>query len=201
VLREFFMRDTDYEMLVDYHIGRRLRRLTPEEIAAIMEEDVGYEDDSFWFRVRSAEDPFSIFFPRRIEGPILNRYSAVRNSYDRFYLTLQSPTAGYIQEPVKTDDGWIFRWDAAFDFQQDRVTYELIIAKDVELTDIVLRATNITSNEYLVDSLPEGDIYYRFIARDAQGYEQYPLNIAFYYTGDTRTRYTALAHFYNDGTY
>jgi len=201
VLREFFMRDTDYEMLVDYHIGRRLRRLTPEEIAAIMEEDVGYEDDSFWFRVRSAEDPFSIFFPRRIEGPILNRYSAVQNSYDRFYLTLQSPTAGYIQEPVKTDDGWIFRWDAAFDFQQDRVTYELIIAKDVELTDIVLRATNITSNEYLVDFLPEGDIYYRFIARDAQGYEQYPLNIAFYYTGDTRTRYNALAHFYNDGTY
>jgi len=104
-------------------------------------------------------------------------YDTIMNNYARYYLNLNNPTSGHIQQPVYENGNWVFRWDPSYDFQNELITYEFILATDYEFKNVVVQETGLTSSIMLVEELPEEHLFYQYIAYDSSGNVQYPLNL------------------------
>lgn len=63
---------------------------------------------------------------------------------------------------------WKFSWDASYDLQGDKLTYDLTIARDPGLTDVVSAKPGLTETEATL-ALPSGTYYWTVVAKDAGG--------------------------------
>ncbi|MCU6710802.1 exopolysaccharide Pel transporter PelG [Paenibacillus sp. J5C_2022] len=94
-------------------------------------------------------------------------------SLQRFKEDLEKPKPFYQHEVVQRQGGKMtFGWNISFDLQGDALVYDVMIAKDPLLTDIVLAEKNVKENHLTIDALPRGIYYWRVIARDSNGNEQ-----------------------------
>ncbi len=155
VLESFFREGVDAGMFIDQMIQQESSRLdeylaaenTEEYILAHMTEEI-----NMW-------------------------YEGIENNYRRYYLSLNNPSPGHIQEPKMEEGQHVFRWDASYDFQGDRVTYDFEIASDYLFQNILLKQTDLSAPIAFVDELPKGHLFYRYVAKDSAGNIQYPLNL------------------------
>jgi spore coat protein H len=146
--------DFEWEMLKKQHAD------SPRRMVELLGGTTA--DEAFFFRIKDENE---------------RRYQGIINNYQRYMSNIESPTAYYLSPPTRTEDGWAFVWDPAYDFQRDRVTYEILIASDPEFKNLLYHNDRLTENYYEVPSLPNGDIFLRIVSRDEHGNLQYPLDI------------------------
>ena len=63
-------------------------------------------------------------------------------------------------------------WDAAYDLDGEDITYEFILARDLNFTDVIYREENIRLPEASFDTLPPGQYFIRVQAKNESGYVQ-----------------------------
>lgn len=173
-----------YRAVLDIFMARQpdigMARLVEDEAEMPLEDEA---EDSL------SDLQFAQAFRQRYTDTLNARYQAVLNNAERYEVTLQYPSSIFMQEPEKTDDGWLFRWDASFDHQRDRLTYEFILStgytkklavvwEGYEQSGVLFHKTGLTDTSIIVPSLPEGPIFYRVLVHDEKGHIQYPRNNA-----------------------
>ena len=154
IIEPFFLKGVDTQLSIEFYIDRGRTIGT-----SLLELD----------------DPGS-YLVEEITDEIHLWYDTIKNNYTRYYLNLDSPTSGHIQAPVMEDGKYVFRWDASNDFQGESITYDFQIASDYLFHEVLVEETGIRVPVAVCDSLPEGHLFYRYIARDESGNVQYPLN-------------------------
>lgn len=92
-----------------------------------------------------------------------------QENYDYFMAHIEDPMPFYYASEIVTDSTVEFSWDAAYDLQNDKVTYEFILSKDYELTMLLYNEKNILETNIVIDSLPKGIYYWKVIATDSKG--------------------------------
>jgi len=96
--------------------------------------------------------------------------SAVQQNYKRFLKEQNSPMPFEI-DPARIDSqNIVFQWEPSFDLQGDNVTYDLEISDSpqFEPSNIQFEAKGLTTTNYSTPwMLPQGDYYFRIIARDS----------------------------------
>lgn len=97
--------------------------------------------------------------------------------YDYYYEHIDTPMPFYLGKPV-VDDEITFTWEAAYDLQNDPLSYHLIVSRDSEFTDLILDVEDIFLTSYTIPKLPDGTYYFKVLAKDDKGNEQ----VSFDYT-------------------
>jgi len=96
--------------------------------------------------------------------------SAVQQNYKRFLKEQNSPMPFEI-DPARIDSqNIVFQWEPSFDLQGDNVTYDLEISDSpqFEPSNIQFEAKGLTTTNYSTPwMLPQGNYYFRIIARDS----------------------------------
>lgn len=103
----------------------------------------------------------------------------VEDNYINFLEHLNIPTPFYIHEVVSEDSKLKIKWDPSKDFGNTKVTYELKIATDLDITDIVYEKSNIIGTEHIInldENNLNGDYYITIFAYNELGKKQYAFN-------------------------
>ncbi len=94
-------------------------------------------------------------------------------SIERFLADIQKPKPFYLGNLIPQETGgFMFVWDPSFDLQGEDIVYDWTLAKDPAMTTVVdqriaMRETNLTRE------LSPGTYYWKVVARDSAGHEQF----------------------------
>jgi spore coat protein H len=95
---------------------------------------------------------------------------------DRVKAAVKRPMPVYMDTPSKVSGGLAYRWDASFDLQGDAITYDLVVARDPQLADVVAEKKGLTATEVVLPSPGAGTYFFRVTIRDASGEWQIPFS-------------------------
>jgi spore coat protein H len=94
--------------------------------------------------------------------------------------------------PQPAKNGTLFAWDGIHNYAGLAVTYDLTVARDDKITDIVFEKKDIIGVRYTHNEpIPPGRYYIRMSARDAAGHFTY----ANAYVKDDTTKYYGVMQF------
>jgi spore coat protein H len=97
--------------------------------------------------------------------------SLVDDYYERYLESLEKPMPFFIGTPQSTNLGITFHWDSSYDFDQEDITYKVVVARDLECTDVVYQYEGKWVS-FKGDYLPEGQYFVRATATNESGYTQ-----------------------------
>jgi len=118
----------------------------------------------------------------------------IQNNYQLYMQSLLEPLPFFLGTPENTRDGYKFNWDESYDFQAEDITYLLQVSRDYDFTQIIAEEPVINLTEMTIRiSLPEGAYFWRVIATNESGYQQYPFD---YYRDPDNVFHTGMRQFY-----
>ena len=109
--------------------------------------------------------------------------------YQEFLDAFEYPSPMFVSMPVRNSDGTLkLSWDNSYSYQGRTITYNVKIASDCYMEDILFEQKNIVTNSIDADiDLPAGTYYIMVTAVDSEGNEQ--LSLEHYEFAGTRFIY------------
>lgn len=146
--------------------------LTPEKIAAVIRK---HKDtvagvaltppDRVYMPVLGPEP--RIEFDREVE----RLPSTVLDSFTNYMASLEWPMPIFLDEPAKTEQGWVFRWEKSYDFQGDGLRYDFAISRtpDFAAGSLLIEQKNLDATTFQIpNNIAAGTNYWRVIVRDTR---------------------------------
>lgn len=95
----------------------------------------------------------------------------VELAYQQFYDSLHELMPFFLYQPVQDGQTVLFRWEDAYDFDNQPITYRLRVAATPDFANPVVDVAGLTSTEYPVpaDQLPAGTWYFAVTAETQDG--------------------------------
>ncbi len=95
----------------------------------------------------------------------------VELAYQQFYDSLHELMPFFLYQPVQDGQTVLFRWEDAYDFDNQPITYRLRVAAIPDFANPVVDVAGLTSTEYPVpaDQLPAGTWYFAVTAETQDG--------------------------------
>lgn len=95
----------------------------------------------------------------------------VELAYQQFYDSLHELMPFFLYQPVQDGQTVLFRWEDAYDFDNQPITYRLRVAATPDFANPVVDVAGLTSTEYPVpaDQLPAGTWYFTVTAETQDG--------------------------------
>lgn len=91
-------------------------------------------------------------------------------NYQRYLETLESPMPFYVGVPEQTETSLLVTWDDSFDFQNEDITYRVVLAKDYEDKEVLYEADGIVLPKLEIPLVLEpGQYFLRVVAANASG--------------------------------
>ena len=91
-------------------------------------------------------------------------------NYQRYLETLESPMPFYVGVPEQTETSLLVTWDDSFDFQNEDITYRVVLAKDYEDNEVLYEADGIVLPKLEIPLVLEpGQYFLRVVAANASG--------------------------------
>lgn len=102
----------------------------------------------------------------------------VEKAYQAFYDSLEELMPFFMYTPEWNDDTIRFLWEDAYDFSNERITYDLTVDRTPQFADPIIQVTGLESTEYQADIEPfvGGTWYYRVTAHTAGGKSSQAMN-------------------------
>lgn len=120
----------------------------------------------------------------------------ITKNRENYYLTLQKPLPFFLGAVINRSTYISVNWSESYDFQQQRVYYDLTIARDSEFNDIVFEQTDIEDTEAIVEGLEPDTYFYKVTSRDTDGNTQMAFD--FYIDRVTNLYYPGIKQFIID---
>jgi len=97
--------------------------------------------------------------------------------YQDFVKAFEYPSPMFVSAPERNEDGTLhLSWDTSYSYQGRTVTYNVKMASDCYMKDVLYEQKNIISNSIDAEvELPAGTYYLLVTAVDSEGNEQYSL--------------------------
>lgn len=91
-------------------------------------------------------------------------------NYQRYLETLESPMPFFVGVPEQTDTSLLVHWDDSFDFQNEDITYRVVLAKDYEDKEVLYEADGIVLPKVEIPLVLEpGQYFLSVVATNASG--------------------------------
>ena len=112
--------------------------------------------------------------PNELPDYIDGLYNCIYNNYETFKEAMEYSSPMYVQIPEKNADGTIhYAWDSSFSYQGRTITYNVAVATDYNMKDIVYEEKGLTSTSLdSKEALEPGTYYLKVTAVDSEGNEQ-----------------------------
>jgi len=97
----------------------------------------------------------------------------IDHNYKLYKESLFNPMPFYLDTPAKTDAGYHFAWETAFDFNDETITYSFELSNSYLFDNEIEKQTGLALPQAdFVGNLPYGEYFYRVIATNASGKTQ-----------------------------
>ena len=179
-----------YRQQLDKKINELMNYITPELI------------DEYISTYRSVTDQYVLQMPDLLYlNGTVDDYNMVfellptemQLNYEYYLESLESPMPFFLGEPQIVDNKIIFNWDEAYDFDAQNITYQFVLSKNWDLTDIIYQQEITNFLEIEVDLLEPGQYFWRVIAVNEDGKTQYPFD---YFRDIEGTYHYGMRYFY-----
>lgn len=159
------------ELLADYITEEKIQTLL-DSYLPVLEETLIYQPD-----IGLLEMP-----PSELETYMDGLYGYIVSNYEMFKYSTQFPTPMYINVPEQMEDDTVyFSWEPSYSYQERTITYNIKVADDYYMNQIIFEEEGLLSPEYHFDqALTPGTYYLMVTAVDSAGNEQ--LNMERYET-------------------
>ncbi|WP_372629186.1 exopolysaccharide Pel transporter PelG [Cohnella sp.] len=115
-----------------------------------------------------------------------------KRGLERYYDDLEKPKPFYLNEATQRDGRLYFDWGVSFDLQDDELTYEMVIAKNKEFTDVVYENKQLREISHSIPELAPGRYFWRVDVVDGKGNRQFNFEI---YTDEEGEMYYGIKDF------
>ena len=95
-----------------------------------------------------------------------------KRSLERYYDDLEKPKPFYLNDVRQENGKLFFDWGVSFDLQDDELTYEIVIAKDKYMQEVVYENKEIKEITHSIPSLEPGRYFWGVSVVDSQGNRQ-----------------------------
>ncbi|MGM0378931.1 MAG: CotH kinase family protein [Bacillota bacterium] len=112
-----------------------------------------------------------------VENKLNNIHQIINKNKNDYFLSLEKPQPFFLGTVSKVSSYLSFNWDKAYDFQGDKIRYDLLISKTPDMNNIIFKEENIKESEYVIDKLKKGIYYWQVIAIDSEENKQYPFDL------------------------
>ncbi|MDD4369125.1 MAG: CotH kinase family protein [Oscillospiraceae bacterium] len=120
--------------------------------------------------------------------------SEIEANYQAYRQSLQEPMPFYIGIPTTTANTVTLTWDAAFDFNQENITYSLELADNIDFTKPLVQTDQLILPSYTYEGkLEPGQYFVRIQATNESGYSQAAFD---YYVLDGANLVSGVLSFY-----
>jgi len=151
-----------------------------------------YEDIVKPFLTRNPDIQFLPDQASKFDEDLSTIMNTPENGLKRFLEDLEKPKP-FFQNDVEQYDGQLhFSWDISFDLQDDALEYEITIAKDPGMSQVVFKQSHLKGNSLAIKELSAGLYYWKAIVTDAQGNMQYSFDT---YIDEDRNYYQGMREF------
>ncbi|MEG0471200.1 MAG: exopolysaccharide Pel transporter PelG [Solibacillus sp.] len=101
-----------------------------------------------------------------------------KNALQRYYEDLEKPKPFSMKdEIILEEDEHVFKWDPSFDLQGEELTYNVTIARDPDMQQVIHSKKGLKTNELRIPELDEGVYYWKAMVTDVQGNTQTPFEM------------------------
>lgn len=107
-------------------------------------------------------------YPREIDMIV----PTIAQNKKKFEMSLEKPMPFFIGGVVDYDHDFSINWSEAYDFQNQKLTYELWLSDSADFSEIIVHEENIQGTELIVDALKPGIYYMKMRVKDEDGNEQ-----------------------------
>ncbi|MEK4699838.1 CotH kinase family protein [Solibacillus sp. FSL R7-0668] len=91
----------------------------------------------------------------------------------RYYDDLEKPKPFFMSEKIPLEGNQhVFGWEISFDLQGDDLYYDVTVARDPYMQQVLYSEKRLRTNEYRVPKLAKGVYYWEVTVTDAQGNQQ-----------------------------
>ncbi len=106
-------------------------------------------------------------------------YEVIENNKKAYYENIQKPMPVYMDKLLENGKDLKLSWSVSFDFQGDQIFYDVIVAKDPELKNIVFTKSGLETTEVVLPAMAKGEYYWKVTIRDNSGNKQIPFDTYF----------------------
>lgn len=159
--------------------------------------------DSLASSYASVVKPFVYRYPDSTYAPLTSsQYDTVigglKNeidlNYGLYYESYNKPMPFFIGVPEKKDGMISILWDAAYDFDDEKITYSFELATDSNFSNIIYKNDTLGLPTTQFDMLPQGQYFIRVKATNESGYTQTAFD---YYVNETGKIYGTKCFYVN----
>lgn len=122
----------------------------------------------------------------------------VEQNYKAYKKSMNCPMPFYIGAPFRKNGVNVMSWDVAYDFDNEDITYEVLVGRDYTFQNPIIHKENQIIPEIEFGNLEPGQYFIKVIAKNESGYEQMAFD---YYRGENGKVYgTKCFYVLEDGT-
>lgn len=100
----------------------------------------------------------------------------VEENYQYYMESLEKPQPFFIDVPIVEGENLVYRWDAAYDFDGEEVTYTFELNDDFNFDNPIYKEENMILPTIALDKLSPGKYFIRVKAQNESGMEQVPFD-------------------------
>ncbi len=158
---------TRMKELMDNHLSEDDIKEVTQPYTDILEKTMMLEPDLSLLR----------FEPNELLPYIENFPTMIKENYSESLEAFEYPAPMFVSKPERTEDNKIrLSWDNSYSYQGRTITYNVIIANDYSMNNILFEERGIAKNEIYVElGLEPGTYYLKVTAEDSEGNEQLSL--------------------------
>jgi spore coat protein H len=108
----------------------------------------------------------------------------IDTNYKLYKESFKKPMPFYIDVPRKKGKKLLISCESAFDFNSEPITYDIKIAKDADIKNVIFKMDDVTLPVAEIDMLPKGQYFIKVTATNKSGYTQTAFD--YYYTDDEK---------------
>ena len=80
------------------------------------------------------------------------------------------PWPFFVALPEKDHGKLVFSWESSYDPGGESVTYDYVLARDYDFTDVITRGSKLDVPSFEYDMLEPGEYYLKVVAENESGY-------------------------------
>lgn len=142
------------ELLADYFTEERVKQLH-QAYLPVLEQALMREPDLSLCRIP----------PNEYTSYLNQFYDQILQNYEDYKKSLEYPMPVFVSEPVKKEDGsMLFAWEPSYDFQNDLISYNIKVTKDMNMKQVIFDKQGLTDNTYVYEDGLEAGTYYLSIS-------------------------------------
>lgn len=160
-----------YQFLSDEDNRSKLQ-LKTQELLKVLDENtinkmlIDYKKALSSFLIEGPDSGFQKLSAKDTELRINHTYQVILDNYENFYENLNKPLPFEVGEPIFEKDHYELEWNEAI--SRSKVTYKLVISKDIDAQDILFETTTGDTYAMLPEEL-EGNLFIFLTAENNVG--------------------------------